>query len=137
MNIPLEIITFVAAEITFILAKSADILVIAKTQSQRTPFEQHRIKRGLKRSIIIDGILFVPSSAILALLLAPLLVPTIFKGDSVPTPAINALIGVVSYGFPFAAVRQVVTLIALNTLRAFANTLPRKATLDHNRSSGK
>jgi hypothetical protein len=38
--------------------------------------------------------------------------------------AANALIGVVSYGFPFTAVRRIVTIVALNTLREFANIVP-------------
>ena len=112
-----------SAELIFILVRSADILILLKSEEQRTGVERQRMKRGLLRSIVFDGLLFVPSSSALLILLSPLLLIR-YSSQDAPTMAVNALIGVVSYGFPFTAVRRIVTIVALNTLREFANIVP-------------
>jgi hypothetical protein len=116
-------ITVLSAELIFILVRSADILILLKSEEQRTGVERQRMKRGLLRSIVFDGLLFVPSSSALLILLSPLLLIR-YSSQDAPTMAVNALIGVVSYGFPFTAVRRIVTIVALNTLREFANIVP-------------
>ena len=116
-------ITILSAELIFILARSADILIVLKSEEQRTSVERQRMKRGLFRSIVFEGLLFVPSSSALLILLSPLLLIR-YSSQDAPTMAVNALIGVVSYGFPFTAVRRIVTIVALNTLREFANIVP-------------
>jgi hypothetical protein len=136
VNIYPEIITILSAEIVFLLVRSSDLLIWLKSIKQRTRLEQIRIDRGLGRSILIEAFVFVPSSAVLLMLLSPLLISAQLTTQGAPMSAINALIGVVSYGFPFATVRRVVTVIALNTLREFANIIPREITMEHNRPGG-
>jgi hypothetical protein len=137
MNIYPILITFISAEIIFLLVRSSDVVIMCKSTKQRTKPEQLRIERGLIRSILVEGLLFVPSSAILLILLSPLLMPLRLTSAGTPAFAINALLGVISYGFPFAAVRRIVTVIALNTLREFAAIIPRESPpVEHNRPSG-
>ena len=52
-------ITILSAELIFILARSADILIALKSEEQRTSVERQRMKRGLLRSIVFEGLLFV------------------------------------------------------------------------------
>jgi hypothetical protein len=88
-----QILTLVSAELVFVMARSADILIISKSKSQRTELEQHQVDRGLARSIILEALLFVPASAALILLIAPLLLPDrLLRGD-LPLDAVYATIG--------------------------------------------
>jgi hypothetical protein len=41
-----------------------------------------------------------------------------------PVKAVYAAIGVVSYGFPYATIRRLITRVALNTLREFLELIP-------------
>jgi hypothetical protein len=130
-----HLVTIISAEIIFLLVRSSDILIMLKSLKQRTPSEQLRIDRGLTRSVVIEGIIFVPASAVLLIFLAPLLIPTHLNNTTTPVAATDALIGVVSYGFPFASVRRIMTVIALNTLREFANILPPAVAVERDVSS--
>jgi hypothetical protein len=112
-----ELVTLVAAELIFLLVRSADIIVLVKSSQQRNKEEQGKVDRGLVRSIAAEALVFVPSSAFLLILLAPLLLPDRLTG--VQSTSVYAAVGVASYGFPFATLRRIVTLIALNTLNEF------------------
>jgi len=84
--------------------------------------EQKQRQRGLGRSVLLEALLFVPTSVLLVLLtVAPFLVIG-FTGtiSAVGELPFYGLLGLASYGFPFAAVRRLVTKAALNTLREFA-----------------
>ena len=70
-----QALTFLSAEILFVLVRSADLFVAIKSQAQRTKKEQHQIDRGLRRSLLFEALLLVPSSAVLVLLIAPLALP--------------------------------------------------------------
>jgi adenine/guanine phosphoribosyltransferase-like PRPP-binding protein len=65
--------------------------------------------------------LFVPASSVLALIIIkPLLTKAgllVWIGNQ---KSLDGILGIVSYGFPFAALRAVVTRVALGTLREFA-----------------
>jgi hypothetical protein len=114
-------VTFVSAELIFMLSRSADILIAVKSQRQRTPEERGRIGRGLIRSIVVEALVFVPASATLLYLSAPLLAARLLEtADSATRVATHTVMGVVSYGFPFVVLKRAVTRIALNTLREFA-----------------
>lgn len=65
---------------------------------------------------------FVPASAALLLLILPLVMPTSLAAAHLR--ATFVLLGVVSYGFPFATVKTIVTRVALNTLKEFAALSP-------------
>ena len=118
--------TLASAEMIFLLTRSADITLLLKSRRQRTIQEKLRIDRGLGRSLVIETLLFVPASAALLLLLSPL----IFRAASWLTPSVSssALIRVVSYGFPFATLKRVVTTVAMNTLKEFAS-IPHRESL--------
>jgi hypothetical protein len=89
--------------------------------------------------------LFVPVSAILVLLI---ITPFVGRLQGVETQseriktALAGLMGVASYGFPFALIRRLVTRIALQTLKEFAGVLePQNAsslqpTRSHNANEG-
>ena len=117
-----KILTFVAAELLFLLVRSQDILAVSKKQAQRTAMENERCKRGLLRAVLIEAIVFVPASATLLLMITSSLTAkwVAHFGDST-----YALLGVASYGFPFAAVKAFVVMTVLTTLRNFASVLPK------------
>jgi len=104
------------------LVKSGDLKNLAKRNGQRTAAERQRVTRGLLRSLLLECLVFVPASAILLLLLAPLMVSATTTTERIR--AVHVLLGIVSYGFPFATVRTIVTRTALNTLKEFANLTP-------------
>jgi hypothetical protein len=128
--------TFTCAELVFLLVRARDIQTALKRADQRTQLEQNQIKRGLIRGILIEAVVFVPASAVLAtLVLQPLLAPMFTTSLTVSAEklvAFHSTLGVVSYGFPFATLRAVVTRAALNTLKEFAELAPRS----HDRTTG-
>lgn len=114
-----ECFTFIAAELLFVIVRSADITIAAKAKKQLTKDEETSIQRGLRRSILLEALIFVPASATLVVLLAPLFITDFIK-DTPSVSATYAAMGVTSYGFPFIAIKKMVTTVALNTLREFA-----------------
>jgi hypothetical protein len=122
-GVPLQAYTFVSAELYCLLARSRDIQVIAKRPSQRSGEEQKSVERGLTRSFLIESVALVPISAqLMILVIAPFFMAAL--SAHLNTPALQAgaysALGIVSYGFPFATVRTIVSRIALNTLKEFA-----------------
>jgi hypothetical protein len=121
---PTWAVTIVSSELFLVIVRSRDISILAKNQSQRTDDEQSQVSRGLMRSLILELVLFVPASAILVLLIFPPLAAAKFSSAFVSRDAIVAFytgLGIMSYGFPFAAFRRIVTRLALNTLKEFAD----------------
>lgn len=115
--------SLVAAELLLILVRTREIIIIAKSASQRTAKEQAEIGRGLARSLVLEAVLFVPVSVLLLFLtVRPILVDSgFFRNIAVTRPlSFDALIGSISYGFPFAVIRRIVTTVALQTLKNFA-----------------
>jgi hypothetical protein len=113
---------FAGAELFFLLTRAPDFIALAKADHQRTARETQRIRRGSLRSITLEMLIFVPASATLLLLILPL----VLRGRILPAAAYAAL-GTASYGFPFAALRTIVTRSALNTLKEFAAIVPQEA----------
>jgi len=125
MAIPEWVYAFFGAWLYFIVNRSRDIQIALKAKRHLTPEESKRINRGLKRTIILECIVFVPVSTTLLLFLTPLLTPTKIQSwlstqyDSRRARiALYVLLGLISYGFPFAAVRGVVTNVALRIIKA-------------------
>ena len=119
---------FVSAGLFFLVFRSKDVQTIVKSRSQRTKVERQHVERGLRRSLFLELLVCVPASTGLLLLIAPLITPAnIAKGPELQ-PAFYALLGLVSYGFPFATIRALVTRIALNTLKEFASLAPQNPT---------
>src|SRR5689334_3061653 len=106
-------ITFLCAELLFIIVRNQDIMVVFKTDDQRDEDEQKRVKRGLLRSLLLELFLFVPASAILMLILIrPFILPHVGSTKEVIL-ASHGIMGITSYGFPFATVRAVMTRVSL------------------------
>ncbi len=113
-------LTLVAAELIFILVRSESLYILVKSKEQLTDKEQHRIERGLFRCILLEAFAFVPVSACLLFMISPLMIPPRwFDGNS--TNAVYSAMGVISYGFPFIAVKKIITRVALTTLSEFAS----------------
>ena len=119
----LWVTTVLAAELAFLLARSPKWVVALKSLSQRTDEENAAIMRGLLRALLIEGALFVPASASLVFYAAPALPASMHDWTSEVAGrlgALHVLLGIVSYGFPFATIRAMVTRMALKTLQEFA-----------------
>jgi len=112
-----------AAELLLVLVRTREIVIITKAPNQRAAKEQTEIDRGLIRSVVLEALLFVPVSVILlCLTVRPVLADSGFLKLWAATHPIpfEAMIGLISYGFPFAMIRRLVTTIALQTLKNFA-----------------
>jgi hypothetical protein len=114
---------YLGAELYAVLARSRDIVVVVKGQARRTAREEKEVKSGLTASVVLELLLFVPVSATLVLLISPLLLTRMSWSAESPRmqTAAYSLLGIVSYGFPFAAIRTVITRMAANTLAQFAS----------------
>lgn len=119
------LLTFISAELLCLLVLSGEIRIICKRPSQRSSSEQKQVERGLPRSILLELLLFVPVSVALALLVVrPLLKGMLPQLSLFQEPAtFYSLLGVASYGFPFATVKRAVTRMALRTLSEFASVV--------------
>jgi hypothetical protein len=124
LNLSPEVWTFVAAELVLVLARSRDLTVLIKSKAQRTRLEQQDVNRGLLRGLFLEALLFVPASSLLLLLLSPVVLPVTMSSSTPSTTAAYALVGIASYGFPFAAIKRAITRIAANTLREFVTLVP-------------
>jgi len=122
-----------AGELLLILARQREIVVMCKKPDQRTKLERYQVGRGLRRSLLLEVGLFVPVSVVLMLLIVrPLLLDkTVVKSLATNYPlSFCALLGTISYGFPFAALRRFVTKVALETLKKFAEVTIQSAESD-------
>lgn len=119
--LPEGFFTFIGAFLFFLIARSQEITIVLKESSQRTSDEEYRVKRGLRRSLILEIFMFVPVSALLIILITPLLLPfTQIEDQEQKRYAWYTLLGIVSYGFPFAAIKELIIKIALRTLNEYA-----------------
>lgn len=86
---------------------------------------------------MIETALLVPASAVLLSLIAPASLFHLFPSSQLAhdsnagtagqkpfSVAEYTLMGVVSYGFPFGAVKRTIVVVALGALKAFAGALP-------------
>ena len=119
------LITLLCAELFCVIVRNGEILILFKRRSQRTATEQKQVERGLSRAITLELFIFVPASVVLALLIVrPLLVAVTSQFAVFQNPTtVHALLGVASYGFPFATVKKVITRMALRILTEFATTV--------------
>jgi hypothetical protein len=120
----LPLIALLSAELYLCLARSRELTILAKVPSQRTQGEQREVDRGLRRSVLLEALLLVPASVLLMLLLV---VPFAMESAWIKQcsegirSSSYAAFGLVSFGFPFTAVRRAVTRVALRTLTEFAS----------------
>jgi hypothetical protein len=124
MELPDHLYTFLAAWLFFVITNSSKIIILAKSNSHRSAAERKEVERGLRRAVFIELLVFVPASAGLVLLLAPLatnsrvLQESVFFNMAGSRRAFYALLGLISYGFPFETVRYFVTRRAVKILKA-------------------
>jgi hypothetical protein len=91
-------------------------MILCKKPDQRSASEQKEVLRGLGRAIVLESLLFVPVSAALGFMVFPWLIS---KTSSLAFSGVApySLLGMVSYGFPFATLRRVVTKFAFTALQ--------------------
>lgn len=119
------LVTLACAELFLVLVRYREINIIAKKRSQRTPAEQRETGRGLGRALLLELLVFVPASVMLMwIAVRPWFVKiSIVRWASAGSAVLaDAWLGIISYAFPFATVRRVITRVALNTLDEFAAT---------------
>ena len=117
------LLTLGCAEAFLCLVKSGDLIVLCKSQAQRTAGEITRVRHGLFRSFLVELLLLVPLSVCLVFITVR---PILFKTGA-PTlgDAFDGFVGLISYGFPFATIKAAVTRIALHTLKDFVDIASR------------
>jgi hypothetical protein len=104
--------TLAGAWLFFLVMNASTIKLLAKKVAQRLPEEQDRIDCGLVRETAVEIVLLVPASAGLLIMIKPLLIKAIpsFAALAMGPPperiALHTIIGIVSYSFPFAALRD-------------------------------
>jgi hypothetical protein len=123
MGLPEWAFTFIAAWLLFVIVRSHQITVSLKSQTQRTAQEKKEIQRGLKRSTALECFMYVPASAALLVLLAPLVTEFVFKKyKSLDSPsghrAFYTVVGLLSYEFPFEAIKRLLTNRAIRAVKA-------------------
>jgi hypothetical protein len=124
-QLPPEVALFICAELMFFVTSSRRFLVAIKSKAQRTADEQRQIDRGLRRSLAFESLALVPASAVLVSLGVPALIQKL-NLQGMPKTALYSLAGMVSYGFPFGAIKKAVVGVALDTLKQFASSVAAK-----------
>jgi hypothetical protein len=94
------LIALICAECLLILTSTEKLTIILKSPAQRSAGEKKRIAGGLVREFLGEFLIFVPVSVLLAYLV---LRPMVGSVRAIPQVALDGLLGVVSYGFPYKA----------------------------------
>jgi len=108
------LIALVCAESLLILASVNTVKIALKRWDQRTPGEIQRVSGGLFREFIGEFFVLVPVSVVLATIV---LRPFLVKISAVPQDAVDGLLGTVSYGFPYRALKQWVLRAAVKFMK--------------------
>lgn len=104
--------TLISAWLFFLVMNARDLKTLIKRRDQRTDEEQLQVCRGLLRLFLVEMLVMVPASAALILLLLPAFthnvsaLDVLAKGSERDEIALYAMMGIVSYGFPFATIRE-------------------------------
>lgn len=129
-SVPVWVYAVASAELFSLLARAGAIRILIKAPDQRTADEEHRRQHGLGRGLLLEFLALVPASCVLALWLSTPLIDRWLDARSTASSlrAAYTLLGICSYGFPFATVKGTVTAIALTTLRNFSTLVSQQAT---------
>jgi hypothetical protein len=122
MHFPLKLVPLLCAELYLIIVRVKQITILFKRRDQRRQSEQQVVDRGLFRSMVLEAFLFVPVSAALAtLIVLPLMMQTGWaqRASTNLQLVLHGLVGLISYGFPYALVRTLITRMAYKTLVEF------------------
>jgi hypothetical protein len=126
-----------AAELLLILMRTREIIIISKAPHQRTSEEQFQVERGLKRQVALEILLFVPVSVFfMSLFMRNVLAElAAFKVLHTAHPvSFDAMIGSISYGFPFAGIRQWIVGMAIRGLEDILTASREKKKIQSNRA---
>jgi len=113
MIFPAKAVALLAAWLFLVVTRSKEILIAVKSHDERTRYERRMVERGMIKSLVLDALLFVPASVSLLLWLAPVIVGRFHM----PEYPAYALIGIISYEFPFRSIQRIITRVALAALR--------------------
>jgi hypothetical protein len=112
--VPPKAITLVAAELMALLTRSTDVTILFKSSSERGDAENERVRRGLRKELLLDFILYVPASVALILLTIRLMLPVDFMAKAYS----HAVLGTIAYAFPYAVFKNVVLKLVFRSLSA-------------------
>jgi hypothetical protein len=125
------ILTLACAELFGVLVRRRELLILFKQIPQRTDRENKQVAAGIGRSLVLEAVLFIPVSATPAhLILQPWILALEPFREMASTSlhgnlSFCGIMGIVSYGFPFASLRQLVVRIAVQTLHELSDTARR------------
>lgn len=128
MELTNTLFALLGAVLFAMLFRGKDLIALSKKKTQHTPEEKEKIKAGLARGLAIEFFILVPASTLLTTLIFPLLLQAAPHSDSIKAILANSpdirrsfyvVLGMISYNFPFATVRQIATRLALNTIKEF------------------
>jgi len=127
MTPPLWLYTLCIAEAMFLFARGKDLQIVIRAKRHLSDADGARITRGLRRDLALEFFVMVPASAAVTLALSPFVfmephMAALLKAEAAAT---YSLLGLVSYGFPYVAVRSFIQRIALAALQEVAASLPR------------
>ena len=111
-------IALLVSEGMLIFSNTQKLTILFKAPAQRTPGEKKLVSRGLGRQLFLAGFLFVPVSVIVGSLIVR---PVIGRGLPSGGSLTDALVGLVSYGFPYASVKAWVIRTSARFLRDAAD----------------
>lgn len=97
------LIALICAEGLLVLTSVNTLKIAFKRSDQRTLGEKRRISGGLFREFLGEFLVFVPVSVLMAMIV---LRPFVVKITALPQDAIDGLLGTVSYGFPYKALKR-------------------------------
>jgi len=130
MELTNTLFALLGAELFAMLFKGKDLIALSKKKTQHTPEEEEKIEAGLARGLALEFFILVPASTLLILLILPLLLQILPHSNSIEAILAKSVdirrssyvaLGIISYNFPFVAVKEIATRITLNTLKEFAD----------------
>jgi hypothetical protein len=120
--------SLLAAEAWLILAKSKSLTILFKFPHQRTAGVKKLIECGLLMEVMTAAIIFVPVSVFLAV---NILRPFISRAIPVEASLLDSIVGLVSYGFPYAAIKKWAIHATVKFLREAADVVDFTVLLDN------
>ncbi|HXX22036.1 MAG TPA: hypothetical protein VEO19_02670 [Terriglobia bacterium] len=108
------VVSFVSAGLFFLIMNHRELKALVKQLDQRTNLEKSQVESGLARTLALEFFLLVPASVALVVLMLPLILRmpyagplnTLARGPVEDRLALRTVLGIASYGFPFAALRE-------------------------------
>src|SRR2546426_9822039 len=97
------LIALICAEGLLILTSVNTLKIAFKRPDQRTFGERSRVSGGLFREFFGEFFVFVPVSVVIAMIV---LRPFVVKIAALPQDAVDGLLGTISYGFPYKALKR-------------------------------